>query len=75
MSAAYSAYKAGVLGFMRSVAKRYGEYGITANAAVPGWAKWMTWPLLKRAASGPVSMAEPSPKSRRFGHMMVRESW
>ncbi len=36
MSAAYSASKAGVLGFTRSVAKRYGEYGITANAIAPG---------------------------------------
>ena len=36
MSVAYSASKAGVLGFTRSVAKRYGEYGITANAIAPG---------------------------------------
>ena len=36
MSAAYSASKAGVLGFTRSIAKRYGEYGITANAIAPG---------------------------------------
>lgn len=36
MSAAYAASKAGVLGFTRSVAKRYGEYGITANAVAPG---------------------------------------
>ncbi|MFQ6111763.1 MAG: SDR family NAD(P)-dependent oxidoreductase [Nitrospinota bacterium] len=36
VSAAYSASKAGIMGFTRSVAKRYGEYGITANAIAPG---------------------------------------
>ncbi len=36
VSVAYSASKAGIMGFTRSVAKRYGECGITANAIAPG---------------------------------------
>lgn len=34
---AYSASKAGLLGLMRSVAQDIGQFGITANAVVPGW--------------------------------------
>ncbi len=36
VSLAYSASKAGIMGFTRGLAKRYGEYGITANAIAPG---------------------------------------
>lgn len=34
---AYSASKAGLLGLIRSVAQDIGQFGITANAVVPGW--------------------------------------
>lgn len=38
-SASYAASKAGVLGFTRSIAYRYGRDGIRANALCPGWTR------------------------------------
>src|SRR5262249_8966366 len=37
--AAYSAWKAGLLGLVRSAACDLGPYGVTVNAVVPGWVR------------------------------------
>ena len=36
---AYNSSKSGLLGLMRSVAQDAGQYGVTANAVLPGWVR------------------------------------
>jgi len=36
---AYNSSKSGLLGLMRSVARDAGEFGVTANAVLPGWVR------------------------------------